>query len=249
VLPLPRFDAALRSRSREELRRSQGTIFHGIFGGFAAYDYVVCTRLRPIMAVLNELDYATWRDRREFPFAGNYRGDRVFSADDGDATVTVDGEAAAPEGPGAFGRWFATYARRVASRCYRVAKIVPDMPGTDGVVLFPDGDDGPDCAVSEAVTRGIRARASALYLPAHQSGFAYSIRLRRVDDSAPPTCQLKSRKWHIRDGDDAPRDVVGDGAARGCFKVTSTLWSGGARSHGSHEPRIHSLRDTLKRDV
>ena len=201
------FDAAVLSQQREAMRRAQETIFHGLFGGLAAYDYVVCGRLRRVRWNRQDGPGAPG-----FAFASNYRGDRVFSARADDAAVTVDGENAAPPGPGAFARWFRTFADRVAAKAYRLAPIVPDAPETRGVVLFPDADAGADCRVSEATTRGVRVRASAVYLPNHPSGFAYSIRLLHVgDDQAPDSCQLKTRHWIIADGDDPPRDFVGDG--------------------------------------
>ena len=55
------------------------------------------------------------------------------------------GLRAAPDGPDAFLRWFAEYARRVEARAYRVAPVMPNGPfDTTGVVLFPDADAGDD---------------------------------------------------------------------------------------------------------
>jgi uncharacterized protein affecting Mg2+/Co2+ transport len=137
----------------------------------------------------------------------------------------VDGEPAAPEGAGAFAAWFATYAARVASGCYRVAPIVPDAPRTGGVVLFPDGELPGGAGVAAATTVGVAVRASAVYLPNHPSGFAYSIRLRATDALSYGSCQLKARHWKIADGDEPHRDVRGDGVV-GKFPV---LRAGGWR--------------------
>mmetsp|Transcript_5909 Transcript_5909/g.18265 ORF Transcript_5909/g.18265 Transcript_5909/m.18265 type:complete len:518 (-) Transcript_5909:25-1578(-) len=219
------FDEAIRSQNRRQMKAAQATIFHGIFGGFSAYDYVVCTRFRPIAAVVAEIaatdeeeagsgdelanKQGNWTCHHMFSFGANYRGDRRFQVCSADRVMFVEGNArAAPDGPDAFLRWFAEYARRVAARAYRVAPIMPDAPDVSaGVVLFPDADAGDDCRVVEAVTNGVRVRASSVYLPNHPSGFAYSIRLARTEGEP---CQLMSRHWKIFDGS-RTNDVVGDG--------------------------------------
>ena len=38
------FDEARRRQDRAAMRDSQHSVFHGLFGGVSAYDYVVCTR-------------------------------------------------------------------------------------------------------------------------------------------------------------------------------------------------------------
>ena len=87
------------------MKASQHTIFHGLFGGLAAYDYVACGRFKSVAAVAAADDLAV---DGAAVFATNYRGDRAFFATDDDRRVYVDGEPAAPEGAGAFAAWFAT---------------------------------------------------------------------------------------------------------------------------------------------
>ncbi|EGB12436.1 hypothetical protein AURANDRAFT_61083 [Aureococcus anophagefferens] len=209
------FDAALAARDRGAMKTSQHTIFHGLFGGLAAYDYVACGRFKSVAAVAAADDLAV---DGAAVFATNYRGDRAFFATDDDRRVYVDGEPAAPEGAGAFAAWFAAYAARVASSCYRVAPIVPDAPRTAGIVLFPDGELPGGAGVAAATTVGVQVRASAVYLPNHPSGFAYSIRLRATEALSYGSCQLKARHWKIADGDEPHRDVRGDGVV-GKFPV------------------------------
>jgi len=58
-------------------------------------------------------------------------------------------------------------------------------------------------------------KASALYLPVHPHGFAYSIRIKLADDAPHETCQLKTRRWLITNADASPpeqtRRVQGEG--------------------------------------
>ena len=79
------------------MKTSQHTIFHGLFGGLAAYDYVACGRFKSVAAVAAADDLAV---DGAAVFATNYRGDRAFFATDDDRRVYVDGEPAAPEGAG-----------------------------------------------------------------------------------------------------------------------------------------------------
>ena len=114
-------------------------------------------------------------------------------------TVSVFGSdvtlpQAAPEGHNSFAAWFSTYASRLRSGVYGVAP--------SRIVLLPEADGGADCRLSEAVTNGIRVRASIVYMPhEHYHGlgsYAYAIRIRRVSDDAPERCQLRSHRWTIR---------------------------------------------------
>ena len=180
-------------------------------------------------------------DTHDIQFAANYDGSWRFvaSANDGSLRLPTGGAsysetmfandgqglaAAAPETHDAFAQWFATFAARVRLRAYRAAPLMPDAPdGTRGIVLFPDADAGDDCHVSEAITRGVRVRASAVYLPNSPSGYAYSIRIRRVSDDAPESCQLRTRHWHINDGE-RTSTVSGEGVVGKFPVLTSTGW-------------------------
>ena len=238
------FDEARRRQDRAAMRDSQHSVFHGLFGGVSAYDYVVCTRFVSIteaMARSPPEDGIEDDDTHDIHFAANYDGSWRFvaSANDGSLRLPTGGgsysetmfandgqglAAAAPETHDAFAQWFATFAARVRLRAYRAAPLLPDAPdGTRGVVLFPDADAGDDCHVSEAITRGIRVRASAVYLPNSPSGYAYSIRIRRVSDDAPESCQLRTRHWHINDGE-RTSTVSGEGVVGKFPVLTSTGW-------------------------
>ena len=232
------FDEARRRQDRAAMRDSKHSVFHGLFGGVSAYDYVVCTRFLPIadaVVLTREDDESEDGDWSELKFAANYDGSWRFMAGvnlihmvGGIETVFAnDGSriaAAAPNTHDGFAQWFATFAARVRLRAYRAAPLLPDAPdGTRGIVLFPDGDAGDDCHVSEAVTRGIRVRASAVYLPNSPSGYAYSIRIRRVSDDAPESCQLRTRHWHINDGE-RTSTVSGEGVVGKFPVLTATGW-------------------------
>ena len=236
------FDEARRRQDRAAMRDNQHSVFHGLFGGVSAYDYVVCTRFLSVAEAValdaSSEDDSEEDDDRELSFAANYDGSWRFCAKAeplagesypyAENIFANDGPgrsaAAAPETHDAFAQWFATYAARVRLRAYRVAPLMPDAPdGTRGVVLFPDADAGDDCHVSEAITRGIRVRASAVYLPNSPSGYAYSIRIRRVSDEAPESCQLRTRHWHINDGE-RTSTVSGEGVVGKFPVLTRAGW-------------------------
>ena len=230
------FDAARRRQDRAAMRDSQHSVFHGLFGGVSAYDYVVCTRFLPIadaVSLTREDDESEDVEASELRFAANYDGswrfvaERVVGESYVESLFANDGSrlaAAAPQTHDAFAQWFATFAARVRLRAYRAAPLMPDAPdGTRGVVLFPDADAGDDCHVSEAITRGVRVRASAVYLPNSPSGYAYSIRIRRVSDEAPESCQLRTRHWHINDGE-RTSTVSGEGVVGKFPVLTAAGW-------------------------
>ena len=236
------FDEARRRQDRAAMRDNQHSVFHGLFGGVSAYDYVVCTRFLSVAEAValdaSSEDDSEEDDDRELSFAANYDGSWRFCAKAeplagesypyAENIFANDGPgrsaAAAPETHDAFAQWFATYAARVRLRAYRAAPLMPDAPdGTRGIVLFPDGDAGDDCHVSEAITRGIRVRASAVYLPNSPSGYAYSIRIRRVSDEAPESCQLRTRHWHINDGE-RTSTVSGEGVVGKFPVLTRAGW-------------------------
>lgn len=98
--------------------------------------------------------------------------------------------------------WVESYADRLASGCYRVNRMISNIPVSVGISLFPTL--GPN--FSECVTRGVRVRASAIYVPemSHLEGpqgyfFAYSFRFRLVEPPDAPggmkSCQLLSRHF------------------------------------------------------
>jgi F-box protein 3 len=113
---------------------------------------------------------------------------------------------------GGFLQYFQSYVENLESGVFEPVSIIPDIPTTRGIGLFPNA--GP--AVSCAVTRGIEVRASARWLPDDNSlqmglNFAYSIRIRMVAQMPDaPTCQLVSRHWEFKDGTGFIRRVDGE---------------------------------------
>ena len=78
-----------------------------------------------------------------------------------------------------------------------------------GISLFPDADGGPDCRLSEAITNGIRVRASVAY-ESLKRRHVYAIRIRRVSDDAPERCQLRSHRFTIRSRSETTSTESGD---------------------------------------
>ena len=201
------FDEARDRRSSDGIRRAQKSIFHGIFGGFSAYDYVVASRFAPSSAALATRTPS--EGGNNVTFAWSFRKDRRFVVNDADDRVEVydvcgggndfqGPEFAAPRNA-SFGDWFFEYASRVSSNYYSFGLVVPDDAETESIILFKNLVDGRDC--SETVTQGVECRASALYLPVHPHGFVYSIRLNLAKDAPMDHCQLLTRRWIIFDHD------------------------------------------------
>ena len=74
------FDEARRRQDRAAMRDSQQSVFHGLFGGVSAYDYVVCTRFVSIAEACEATDDEE-EDRGELRFAANYDGGWRFVAE------------------------------------------------------------------------------------------------------------------------------------------------------------------------
>lgn len=109
--------------------------------------------------------------------------------------------------------YFQKYVEQLEAGVYDTAEIIPGMPGSRGISLFPNA--GP--AMSCAVTHGIEVRASARWFPRGDSidqqgvNFGYSIRIRMVTEmSNASTCQLVGRHWEFKDGDGRIRRVDGE---------------------------------------
>ena len=118
--------------------------------------------------------------------------------------------SAAPDGHNSFAAWFSTYAARLRGGVYRVGHILARHPRVSlGISIFPDADGGPDCRVSEAITNGIRVRASVAY-ESHERRYVYAIRIRRVSDDAPERCQLRSHRFTIRSRSETTSTESGD---------------------------------------
>lgn len=201
------WDVAYRRGDGVAMRRSHPSMYHGMFGGFTVYDYLVCQRFKPAEE--------SRRESNMIEFSTNYLDNRPFVVDDDDLRVWMcpdsrrDGTRSSwhegiddrwlvnrvpvsPEGSGFWG-WFAEFASRLDSGIYRASNLFPDEVLSCGIVLFPDA--GESCFT--AITNGVRVKASIIHLPRHSRGFAYSIRLRLAENGK--RCQLKSRHWKITD--------------------------------------------------
>ncbi|KXZ46223.1 hypothetical protein GPECTOR_46g292 [Gonium pectorale] len=234
-----------------ETEAELGSIFHGLFGGYSVYDHMVCTRMMPLQrAVQWTRAMELHRIRPRINPAGgmffqpnllavacSFRVyDKLFVADVSTGGMWVvrrgmRGTMLEPASPGetSAGRrdglldWFEEYANRLVSGNYQVAPLDDELAeGSRAISLFPLRPPG----MAEAVTRGVRVRASVAYVPEQLPGnkhvFAYSIRMALLEPAqlgaglggGPPLlrCQLLSRHWVIRDENGQVVDQVrGDG--------------------------------------
>ncbi|GFR44770.1 hypothetical protein Agub_g6101 [Astrephomene gubernaculifera] len=134
-------------------------------------------------------------------------------------------------------RWFEEYGRRLAEGYYEVACLDEDYEGSRAICLFPLQPP----LLAEAITRGVRVRASVVYAPEQSPPdkhlFAYCIRMSLLDaqqarqaalqqqqqgggaaaavthgSSVVSRCQLLTRHWFIKDSRDrVETEVHGEG--------------------------------------
>ncbi|EFJ45155.1 hypothetical protein VOLCADRAFT_94568 [Volvox carteri f. nagariensis] len=256
------------------------SIFSGLFGGYAVYDHRVVSRLLPLRrAVLwreELLQAATAASRhcgglregmdRLLPLTASYNpSDKVVMAD-----VVGGGVAVAKVVPGGFElreaapksdtedgplRWFEEYARRLADGWYEVCDMDEHHPQLSRVIsLFPMK---PPCLV-EAVTQGVRVRASVVYVPEakHQGRhlFAYSIRFSLLENAPLRRCQLTRRHWVIKPEPGEEETVDGEGVI-GLFPVLEPgkpefvycSCTNQSTTHGSMEGRFQFVPGTIER--
>jgi F-box protein 3 len=171
------FDRGLDAR-RPEMGPSA---FHGLFGGYAFYSHVVSTRMLPLARALRwarALPASTNAEGLIFPFAASFNFAKVVyvHVESGvPCAATLDREALIPavpallheEGPdphydtaGAL-RWVEAYAAALEGGRFGVERLADGEPRSEGISLFPR----TALARSEAVTRGVRIRAAALFVP------------------------------------------------------------------------------------
>ncbi|GAQ85968.1 hypothetical protein KFL_002630120 [Klebsormidium nitens] len=224
-------------------------LFLGLLGGYSFYDRIVCTRLvrareiAPVRGHANLVRFAESPKRDKYfavslvdgevytrTFTGHHlpccppesqQGGPQAGASKGSADYN-QGEGGTKVGDGML-RWLEEYAQRLQEGWY---PIKPLWTGdrTRGISLFPE--TGP--AVAEAVTRGVKVRSSAIFVPEHSHihplhpvinryFFAYSIRLsyeppEEVAGVQPPrSVQLRSRQWIIRENGAVVDEVRGAG--------------------------------------
>ena len=213
-------------------QQERAQIFHGLVGGYSAYDHLVSTRLFPLKLI------AGWTNllRREDPsfppnalvIAASFRLDKMFVFDattsrlalvernrHGPPTLRRAVPEDTPTGADLH-RWLGELASRMASGQLIAEPLVPLDENSRGLSSFPRS--GP--RLSRAVTRGIEAEGSSVYDPV-QGCFLYSIRLRLLPQGEPgamsaaergfETAQLRGRHWILRDANGQEDHVHGDG--------------------------------------
>ncbi|GLC42449.1 hypothetical protein PLESTF_000813600 [Pleodorina starrii] len=118
-------------------------------------------------------------------------------------------------------RWFEEYARRLESGYYQ-PWVLPEQLSviTRIISLFPRTPP----AMAEAVTRGVRVRASVVYVPEAVAPrgrhlFAYAIRFSLTEDAPLKRCQLTHRHWVIRDEQGRVLDTVHGEGVIGMYPI------------------------------
>jgi len=206
--------------------------FVGLFGGYSAYNHLACVKLMSLDDALTLT--AGLRERHQTIFAnslfiaqcpfGHFPKAFVLNTVNGLVYVMdrKPGMAtrltpAVPPGPHGFIRWLEEFVNRLRDGTYVAGQLVPGEETSRGINIFPQ--QGPDLAV--AVTNGIEALASAVYMAEHVQYWAYSIRLRVLPPGHPQhvpaqqrgftEVQLQSRHWVLTDGNGQVREVRGRG--------------------------------------
>lgn len=239
-------EQSLASELRLPVLEEDGAWWHGLFGGYSAYDYEVSTVLLPLhgaLALTRILQQSLMALRRDHPtklaFASSFNFSKVLMVDVCDGMVyawtrrlpllessvpvleSADGVCAGSTGAL---RWMEEYTRRLEEGIYKMAPLKPERsPTTQGISLFPSL--GPD--LSRGVSRGVEVMGCCVYMPEHPQGWAYSISLRltgTAEERGFATCQLKSRHWQIQEEGREAEHVHGEGVI-GFFPIlTNDGW-------------------------
>mmetsp|Transcript_12020 Transcript_12020/g.15490 ORF Transcript_12020/g.15490 Transcript_12020/m.15490 type:complete len:310 (+) Transcript_12020:681-1610(+) len=127
--------------------------------------------------------------------------------------------------------WFECFSNRLTQQVYGINQIIPNRDQSIGLSLFPLNNMINDEAcvssskstygfLTRAVTFGIEAIASVIYLP-ELSQWTYCLSLRLlppshedymcVEERGFKTCQLRSRHWDIEDHHGKHQHVNGEG--------------------------------------
>lgn len=245
-------------------------IFAGVFGGYCAYDHLVCTRLFPLSRIVE------WTKKlRTSPLlegeqngtlcvvAASFDLKKIFVLDAETGMVSMLSRsrsgpvqtAAVPEsvvvGTDAVLCWMEEFARRVQSGVYQADRLVPDEPGSDGISIYERSPPG----FTSTVTRGIRAEALCVFALEADS-FIYSVRLRLLSPDEPGglsaedrgfiTCQLESRHWamHTATAEGGIEYVDGSGVV-GKYPVLRE----GGHYRDDHQDRRCRLNHQVPKDM
>ncbi|MEW5320498.1 MAG: hypothetical protein WDW38_011566 [Sanguina aurantia] len=155
---------------------SQGSIFHGLFGGYAFYDHIVCVRMLPLsLAAIwtTKFKLRLPAGRTSMIIAANFNFSKMFIVDLASGEILVN---KAPQLPLQFVsaapadstglqdsglRWFEEYGRRLEASVYETSLLDDELPFSTGICLFPLQ---PPHLVKE-VTRGVQVRVTLVYVP------------------------------------------------------------------------------------
>ena len=201
--------------------------FAGMFGGYSAYDHMVCTRLFSLSRVMNwsarlcsNQDVARTLKGKELVIAADFKLDKLFTLNVHTGAVSfllmARGVQLIPAHPsgGNLLTWIGNFATSLENRTYRLGPIVPDRPSTVGFAVYNHAN------MTSVVTRGVRAEAVAVWAPERNSHI-YSVRLKLLSPDEEgglseeqrgfSTCQLQSRHWAMRMSDGSIDSVDGSG--------------------------------------
>eukprot|EP00467_Chlorarachnion_reptans_P026084 CAMPEP_0114507422 /NCGR_PEP_ID=MMETSP0109-20121206/12002_1 /TAXON_ID=29199 /ORGANISM="Chlorarachnion reptans, Strain CCCM449" /LENGTH=232 /DNA_ID=CAMNT_0001686175 /DNA_START=646 /DNA_END=1341 /DNA_ORIENTATION=+ len=150
--------------------------------------------------------------------------------------------------PGAVLLWLREHTRRLLDGIYEAKALQPEAGSdTRGINLFPCR--GPHCTT--AVTNCVKITSSAVLMPEHSQGWAYSIRMRLLSPGEEgyktesergfKTCQLSDRHWIIKEeGKASPQDVRGKGVI-GMYPI---LTEGGWILNDESDPNFQYNRNS-----
>jgi len=229
----------------------------GLFGGYAAYDHRVSTRLLSLNCALTLTRFLARQvphidPSRHLIFAASCDLRKMCLLDLTTGRVKVGSpghrnmDFAAPDAQtNSLLKWFEEYVSRLEADRYPILHLSPDIgEETNGICLCPCSGPETSCCV----TRGVEVRAAATFMPEHNQGWTYSISLRLVGTSAErgfETCQLTTRTWHIQEEGQRPEQVHGEGVI-GLFPIlTDGGWILNRESdpHNQYESETgHSVR-------
>jgi hypothetical protein len=213
--------------------------FAGCFGGYSAYDHVICTRLFSLARVIRwsaricgDPRMAVALKQKELVIAADFKLDKLFTLNVNTGTVSFlsigqRGAELVPAHPagGNLLTWLANFAASLEDGTYRIAEIVPDHPETAGIALYNHTQ------MTSCVTRGVRAEAVAVWAP-ERASHIYSVRLKLLspdeegglseEERGFSSCQLDSRHWSMRMRDGSVESVDGSGVV-GKYPVRAPL--------------------------
>jgi hypothetical protein len=201
--------------------------YAGLFGGYSAYDHIVCTRLFSLPRVVNwsaqlysNQGVAALLNGKELVVAADFKLEKLFTVNVHTGAVSFLSIARAPElipahpSGGNLLTWVGNFAACLQNRTYRLEAIVPDSPSTVGFSVYNRA------RMSSTVTRGVRVEAVAVWAPERYSHI-YSVRLKLLSPDEEgglsneqrgfTSCQLQSRHWAMRMRDGSIETVDGSG--------------------------------------